>query len=154
MTSWISFAARHCFSGRMIGIAPATAASNKKSTPLSSAASRSSCPCVATRSLFAVTTFFPACRASRIIVLAGSMPPITSITISISSSLMISSHLSVKRDWSTPFLFLFMLCTSIFWILRPAPAFIAISSFWHSTSLYTPLPTVPSPKRPAFTTLS
>ena len=31
-TSEMSFTARHCFIGRMIGIAPATAASNRKST--------------------------------------------------------------------------------------------------------------------------
>ena len=45
-----------------------------------SAASRSSFPCSAIRSLLADTTFFPAFKASRIMVLAGSIPPITSIT--------------------------------------------------------------------------
>ena len=150
MTSSISFAARHCFNGRMIGIPPATAASNRKSTPCSSAASRSSFPCSAIRSLLADTTFFPAFKASRIMVLAGSIPPITSITSRISSLSIISLQLSVRRDGSTPSRFFSILCTRIFTISTSAPAFLQNSSFCFSINLYTPLPTVPSPKSPIF----
>ena len=44
-------------------------------------------PCSASRSLLAVTTLFPESRAFKIIVLAGSIPPMASITMRISSSL-------------------------------------------------------------------
>ena len=147
-TSEISFAARHCFNGRMIGIPPATAASKRKSFPFSRAASNSSLPSSAIRSLLAETTFLPALKASMIIVFAGSIPPITSITIWISSSSIISLQLSVRSLSSTPSLFLFLLWTSIFLISSCAPAVCSITSARFRISLYTPVPTVPRPSRP------
>ena len=73
-------------SGRMRGMAPHTAASNSRSTPDFTAASNSSAPWVASSSLLAVTTGLPASRAVRIRVRAGSMPPMTSTTRSMSGS--------------------------------------------------------------------
>ena len=72
-------------SGRMNGMPPATAASNSRSTPASSAAN-SSAPTLASRLLFPVTTGLPAFRAARISSRAGSIPPITSTTTSMSGS--------------------------------------------------------------------
>ena len=60
-------------SGRMKGMPPATAASNSRSTPASSAAANSSAPTLASSSLFPVTTGLPALRAARISSRAGSI---------------------------------------------------------------------------------
>ena len=129
ITSEIWFPARHCLIGRMIGIPPATAASCKKSFLFFAAVSSRICPSAAIRSLLAVTTFFPASRASRIYVLAGSMPPISSITISISGSSTISFQLSVSKDGSSIFLDAFsILRTRIFFNSTFAPNFGIISS--------------------------
>jgi hypothetical protein len=49
-------------SGRMMGMPPATAASNSRSTPAASAAANSSAPTLASSSLLAVTTGLPAAR--------------------------------------------------------------------------------------------
>ena len=62
---------------------PATAASNSRSTPASSAAANSSVPTLASSSLLAVTTGLPCLSAVVISSRAGSMPPITSTTRSI-----------------------------------------------------------------------
>ncbi len=70
----------------MIGMPPATAASNSRSLPAASAAAYSSAPTLARSSLFAVTTGLPAASASRIRLRAGSMPPIASTTRSTSGS--------------------------------------------------------------------
>ena len=141
--------ARHCFRGRMIGIPPATAASKRRSTPFSFAAANSSPPCTAIRSLFAVTTFFPDCSARRIMVLAGSMPPMTSITMAMEGSFTIFSKSSVSRAGSTPSLFLWILWTRTAPISRDAPVLSASSSFLLTRSLYTPPPTVPNPRSAA-----
>ena len=73
-------------SARMIGMPPATAASNSRSRPAASAAAYSSAPTLASSSLFAVTTGLPLASASRISSRAGSMPPIASTTRSMSGS--------------------------------------------------------------------
>ena len=69
-------------SGRMMGMAPATAASKYRSTPARSAAAYSSWPCAASSALFAVTTEAPEANAACSRLLAGSIPPITSTTTS------------------------------------------------------------------------
>ena len=71
---------------RTIGMPPATAASNSRSTPASSAAAYSSVPTLASSSLFAVTTGLPCLSAVVISSRAGSMPPIISTTRSIDGS--------------------------------------------------------------------
>ncbi len=53
------FALRPSRSALMIGIPPATAASNATITPLRCAASKISLPCTASSALFAVTTCLP-----------------------------------------------------------------------------------------------
>ena len=142
-TSVISAPARLCFKARTMGTAPATAASNSRSQPCSTARSSSSPPCSASRSLLAVTTFFPAFSASVTYVRAGSMPPISSMTMPISGSFKISSQRSVNRDGSAPSRFFPRLRTRIFFISRAAPVFFTISSFRRDSRAYTPLPTVP-----------
>ena len=74
-------------SGRTSGMPPPTAASNSTSTPDASAVANTSAPTLASSSLLAVTTGLPALSASRMSWRAGSMPPITSITTSMSGSL-------------------------------------------------------------------
>src|SRR6266540_2486297 len=115
----------------MIGIAPATLASNLRSTPIASAASNSSAPLAASSSLFAVTTGLPRRSASRMSVRAGSIPPITSITTSTSGS----RTLVVLR-------------TATRWMWTGSPARSRISSACSVRSLATPVPTTPQPSMP------
>ena len=124
------FAARHCLRGLIIGIPPATAASKRRSQLCWAAVSSSTWPCSAIRSLLAVTTCLPRLKASVIYVLAGSIPPITSITISMLSSLIISSHLFVIRDISIPSRCFFVFLTSIFATSSSEPILNGNSSFW------------------------
>jgi hypothetical protein len=86
ITRSIRSPARVSMSGRMIGIPPPTAASNRSGTPDSALAANSSGPRAETSSLLAVTTGRPAPRAARTSDPAGSMPPITSTTRSMASS--------------------------------------------------------------------
>ena len=79
-----------------MGIPPATLASNFKATPCCSARFSSNSKCTASRSLFAVMTCFFLFKDSLNQSTVGSIPPITSITISISSSFKISLMSSVK----------------------------------------------------------
>ena len=72
--------------GRISGMPPATAASKSRSTPAPSAAWNSSAPAVASSSLLPVITGLPAFIAARISSRAGSRPPITSTTTSMSGS--------------------------------------------------------------------
>ncbi len=72
-------------SGRMTGIAPATAASKYKSTCAFSAACANSPVEVANNALFAVTTDLPCSSAVRIALRDGSTGPINSTTMSTSS---------------------------------------------------------------------
>ena len=71
---------------RMIGTPPATAASNSKCRRCFAATSSSSAPASAITCLFAVTTDFPASSACRIQVEAGSVPPMSSTTMSASEA--------------------------------------------------------------------
>ncbi|SKY08291.1 Uncharacterised protein [Mycobacteroides abscessus subsp. abscessus] len=77
--------ARDCISGRTTGIAPATAASKYRSTLASAAAVASSPVYSASSALLAVTTDLPDCSAVRITSRAGSIPPMSSTTMSTSS---------------------------------------------------------------------
>ena len=84
-------------SGRISGMPPATDASKRMSTPAPSAVSNSSRPWVASSSLLAVTTGFPAISASTMRVRAGSIPPMTSTTMSTSGSPTTAPASSVKQ---------------------------------------------------------
>ena len=89
-------------SGRMIGIAPATAASKYRSAPACSAASNNAAPSAASSSLFAVTTEAPCRIAAKINDRAGSIPPMTSITRSTSSRVTSASASVVSNSESMP----------------------------------------------------
>jgi hypothetical protein len=89
-TEVILLAISECLSGLMMGMPPATAASNMSSLPAASAACMISSPWVASRALLAVTTFLPAAKASRITSRATVVPPISSTTMSMSGSLTMS----------------------------------------------------------------
>ena len=67
-------------SGRIRGIPPPTAASNRSETPLAAAAANRAGPLAATSSLLAVTTGLPASSALSTRLPAGSRPPISSTT--------------------------------------------------------------------------
>ncbi len=71
---------------RTMGMPPATAASNSRSTPASSATANSSAPTLASSSLLPVTTGLPLRSAAVMSSRAGSIPPMTSTTTSISGS--------------------------------------------------------------------
>ena len=130
ITSVTWLASRLFFNGLMIGIPPATAASNRKSFCAALAVSRISFPWTAIRSLFAETTCLPAFNAERIYSFAGLIPPISSITISISGSFIISSHWLVSKEASSIFAAAFSIfLTRIFFIsiLQPILADISFS---------------------------
>ena len=83
------------------------------------------------------------------------MPPISSITISISGSSTISFQLFVSSDGSSVFWAAFSIFrTSIFFSSTLAPSFETISSCCIFNTLYTPPPTVPKPSKAALMTLS
>ncbi len=84
--------------GRTSGMPPPTAASNSTSTPDASAVANTSPPWLASSSLLAVMTGLPALSASRMNWRAGSMPPITSMTTSMSGSLTTDAASLVKRS--------------------------------------------------------
>jgi hypothetical protein len=84
----------------MIGIPPATLASNAYLTPAFSAAWNNSSPCSQIKALFAVITGFPFSKARRVSARASSIPPINSQIISISGSSTIERESVVKLDGS------------------------------------------------------
>ena len=94
--------ARDWVSGRMTGIAPATAASKYRSTWACSAAWASSPVDCAISALLAVTTDLPFSRAVSIALRAGSTGPITSTTTSTSSRETSSSMSLVSSSIGTP----------------------------------------------------
>ena len=152
MISVILLPARHCFSGRIMGIPPATAASNSKSQWYSPASSSSSCPCIAIRSLLAVTTCLPFSNAALMYVRAGSIPPITSTTMSMLSSPITSSQTSVSFSAGILSAYFALFRTRTFTTSSAAPILKGISSFCLSIISYTPPPTVPMPSKAIFLT--
>ncbi|CDE98859.1 unknown [Clostridium sp. CAG:813] len=104
------------FIGMISGIPPAIAASYRTTLLFVSAKLNNSSPCFASNSLFAVTICFPFFIAVLIKSKAGSTPPTSSATMSISGSLTISYALSVMILSSNPSMlrFLFLLRTAIF----------------------------------------
>ena len=137
----------------MIGIAPATAASKYRSTLLFAAASKSSPPCCASKALFAVTTDLPEFSAARIRVLAGSIPPMTSMMTSMAGSLTtaLASAVTNTPDFtngsSSGRAFLASLTATDF-KTRFVPARAARSSWPATSCAATLLPTEPAPSRP------
>src|SRR5712692_4084547 len=141
--------ARDSFRGLMIGMPPATAASNEKSTPERSASSNSSLPSVAMSSLLALTTDRPEASAFRIRLLAGSMPPMTSTTTRTSGSSITSCGSLVKRSLAMgTSRSLARLRTATRLIVRWAPERSVISSALAWRMRATAEPTMPQPSRP------
>jgi len=130
----------------IIGIPPHTLASYFRVTPLLMICSFILSPYFDKSSLLAVTICFPLLIDLRIKSLAGSIPPITSITIFISGSFRISLKFVVKiPSGKTVSLFLFISLTSIFLIFNRHPAAIEAFSFSPFKISQTPVPTVPKP---------
>ena len=152
MTRVIGSPAKDSRKGRIMGIAAATAASNKRSTSDCFAKEYNSSPWTAKSSLFAVTTGFPSARALTIRSLEGSIPPITSTTTSTSglsitefeSSVNKEGSIGTSRDWET--LRTATMTTSSF-----SPVRSAIASLCSSINLHKEAPTVPQPRRPMLT---
>ena len=97
MTPVIWAAASDSRSTLITGTAPTALASKRRKVPWSSAVCSSSAPCCDRSCLLAVTTALPAVSAASWIVRAGSMPPISSITTSISGSFTRSAKSAVVR---------------------------------------------------------
>ena len=138
---------RLCLSAWITGIPPQAAASSITYTPFCLAAEKISLPCLAITALFAVTMCLPWSIAFKIKLLAGSIPPITSTTISISGSLTIDSKSSVTILGS--------ISTSRCLASDRTPTreiSILGSRGWRPAGswriLATPVPTVPNPRSP------
>src|SRR6185436_7902376 len=135
----------------MIGMPPATAPSKATITPLACAAPKISLPCRASSALFAVTTCLPLAIACRMKVRAGSRPPISSTTMSMSglASTVAASPVSSKP---VPPAVAARACSSarsaIHVIRMGRPARRAISSALRCSTFHVPRPTVPSPRSP------
>ena len=130
-------------SGRIIGIAAATAASKYSCAPTCSATLNSSVPWVAIRNLFAVITSAPEFKAIKMYSLAGSIPPMTSITMS-APSIRLSASV-VKRFFGNPSRLTFVSRTRTPTSSSSAPTRDLSSALCSSNSLATSAPTDPAP---------
>ena len=146
----ILLAAKPSRSTLIIGIPPATAASNATCTLCCSASAKISLPCSASRALLAVTTCLPCLIASVTTSRATVMPPITSMTISTSSARTIDSRSSLHAIPSS--------CRSgrsrrlPTWVIRISrPVRRVISAALSCSRRNAPTPTVPNPKIARFT---
>src|SRR6266545_4889741 len=142
-------AGRPSLTARIKGMPPATAASNPSMTRLRRASSKISTPWWARSALFAVTTCLPDASAFRMNVRAGSRPPTSSITIctSGSSSTGLASLTSGRPLRSSPSRGRVRSASATRWSTSRQPARSCISVPWLSSTLTTPAPTVPSPRR-------
>src|SRR4051812_21834840 len=140
-------------STRMMGIPPATAASNRKSRLALAAAANTSAPTLARSSLLAVTTGLPAARAPRISSRAGSMPPMTSTTTSMSGWLTTPalSRVSTPSGSSTS-RSRARLRTATAPMSRRRPVRASMASACSATSPTRAAPTLPHPSTPTRTT--
>ena len=135
----------------MIGMPPATAASNATITPLADAAAKISLPCCASSALFAVTTCLPLPMASSTIERAGSTPPINSHTMSISGWRTTTAESLVRLIPPMPRVpsrARSSVRVAIQVIRIGLPARRVISSSLRRSTSNTPLPTVPKPISP------
>ncbi len=144
-------AVRPSRSALMIGMPPATAASNATITPFACAAAKISLPWRASSALLAVTTCLPLAMASSTSVRAGSMPPISSMTMSMSGCASTTLASLVRLTPSTPRVFSRATSSarSAIHVMRIGrPARRVISSSFRRSTVHVPLPTVPMPSRP------
>ena len=135
----------------IIGIPPATAASNATITPLALAAAKISVPCTANKALLAVTMCLPLAIAANTNSLDKVSPPINSTITSISGWLIkvlgsaTTGTVLPTISWAAATLRLHTITTSM-----PRPVRRIISSWLRFKTLNTPAPTVPRPKIPIF----
>ncbi len=135
----------------MMGIPPATDASNAMQRPSSRARSNSSGPCSASRALLAVTTSLPLSKSSSRIERAGSKPPISCATTRISGSDVIrpkSSESTLAGNASSRDFLRSRTTTAVRCSSRPACR--ATRSRRCSSMWARPDPTVPSPTMATF----
>jgi len=138
----------------MIGMPPPTEASNPISTSFSTALLKTSGPCLARSALFAVTMCLCFSAARMMSSLATIVPPISSMTISISGWSKTSIGSSVKISSGiprTPFLFVSLSAT--FATFRSMPVLFRMRFLFLRRRSHTPLPTVPMPSIPNSTFL-
>ena len=136
----------------MMGMPPATAASNCTMTLCFSASAKSSPPCSASSFLLAVTMCLPWRTASNTSSLAMPVPPKSSTTISTSGRRTTSNGSAVIRVPSGQRArALASSRVDTIKILTPRPRRRAISAALPRNTSTVPLPTVPKPKMPIFT---
>src|SRR5688572_12820290 len=145
------FAVKPSRSALMIGIPPATDASNPTITPLACAAAKMSVPWLASSALFAVTMCLPLAIASSTSDRAGSMPPMSSHTMSTSGCRITTPGSLVRFTPATPRVpsrarSSVRVAIQVIAIGRPARRW--ISSWLRRRTSHVPLPTVPNPRRP------
>src|SRR5687767_1446785 len=145
------FAVKPSRSALMIGIPPATDASNPTITPLACAAAKMSVPWLASSALFAVTMCLPLAIASSTSDRAGSMPPMSSHTMSTSGCRTTTAGSFVRFTPATPRVpsrarSSVRVAIQLIAIGRPARRW--ISSWLRRRTSHVPLPTVPNPRRP------
>ena len=133
----------------MIGMPPATAASNATMTPFFCAAAKISLPWCASSALLAVTTCLPCAIASSTSSRAMPVPPISSITMSMSFARVTSraSAVSFALAPTMPRARASALsATRVMRIARPARRWISCALRLSTSQV--PPPTVPMPSRP------
>jgi hypothetical protein len=140
---------------RTMGIPPATAASNRRSTSLASAAANSSDPKLASSSLLPVMTGLPWAIAERMNSRAGSMPPINSTTRSIvgSSTTPAASRVNTPGG-STTSRSRDRVRTATRVTSRRTPVEASMAPACLATSCTKAAPTLPHPRTPIRTTFS
>ena len=134
---------------RTMGMPPATAASNNRSTPASSAVANSSVPTLASSSLLPVMTGLPLRSAVVMNSRAGSMPPISSTITSMDGSLTtaIASRVSMPSG-SEISRSLLRLRTATATTSSRTPVRASMAACWRATSETSGAPTLPQPRTP------
>ena len=142
-------AVRPSRSALMIGMPPPTAASKATMTPFFCAAAKISLPWLASSALLAVTTCLPCAMASSTSCLAMPVPPISSITMSMSLARVTSRASAVTSAFPSTIeraRASALSATRVMRIARPARRW--ISSALRLSTSQVPPPTVPMPSRP------
>ena len=145
-------AVRPSRSALMIGMPPATAASNATITPAFCAAAKISLPCARQQRLVGGDHVLAVGDRPQHQAFAGSMPPISSTTMSMSGSSTTSADRSSRRTPSTVARGGLRARSSVrvaMWVMRIGrPARRVISSSLRCSTSQVPRPTVPMPSSP------
>ena len=152
MMAWMemtSLAAKSLSRGDMMGVPPATLASNRTCTPFLRAIVRMSGPCRAITSLFAVTMCLPSETALRMKSRAGCWPPMTSTTMSTEGSpRMSSASVLSRREGMSADLGFSRSLTRTPLRVTGSPTILVSWSDLRARASATPPPTTPIPSRP------